>query len=852
MNPSITRDEAIEMLAQHLITKPVFDALFPDRAFTKQNPVSQALDKVLEQLLEKNIQKEADELRDFYAYVEKRAESIKTAEGRQQLIVTLYDKFFSSAFPMLVQKLGIVYTPVEVVDFIIRSVNDVLINEFESGLSCENVNIIDPFAGTGNFITRLLQSGLISQEKLAHKYDKELHANEIVLLAYYISAINIESAYQETAADKNYKAFKGMVLTDTFQLYEEGKDMVAELLPDNSNRRTSQRNLDITVVIGNPPYSKGQRSQNDDSANVRYPNLDKSIQDTYAARSSSTLKASLYDSYVRATRWASDRIKDQGVVGFVTNAGWLDSKSGSGIRSCMQSEFSKIYVFHLRGNTRTSGETAKKEGGQIFGSGSRASIAITILIKNPKHEGDARIHYYDIGDYLSRQEKLSIIAELSSIEGIRSKRAWDRINPDGSSTWINQGDKNYTELLPLSPPKTSVDKAGLFKLSSCGVSTNRDYWCYNSSTQKLLANMKEMINFYELERKRHRDSDKKIRFKDFATNDPKKISWSSKLLEDAEKDRPIQLDDKAVRISSYRPFFKQHLYLAKKLNDRQSQIPALFLESMTGQNQVICTTGTSSTADFSALITDCIPNLHFMNSGFVFPLYSYLTKPSEGVELLSLKDDDMSDAESGISDLGFDRFKAKYGGEEVSREDIFYYTYGIFHHEEYKSRFANNLRQEKPRIPLVDKLEDFRHISEKGKLLADLHLNYEDALMYDGCLSKSLFENEDEFYRVSKMRFVRKDDKSKVRYNANITLENIPLKAYDYVVNGRSALEWVMDRQKDTVDKDSGIRNDCNEFKGTKYPLELFLRMITVSLETLGLVASLSQVDLKDSGKSPN
>ena len=472
LNPSITEAEAIEMLAQHLITRPVFDALFKGRQFTKANPVSRAMEIVLGQLHEHNLAKESDSLAKFYASVERRAADVVTAHGRQELIYKLYDSFFKGAFPVLTQRLGIVYTPVEVVDFIIHSVNDVLKAQFGQTLGSEGVHILDPFTGTGTFITRLLQSDLIVPDELAHKYREEIHANEIVLLAYYIAAINIETVYHELmqgalSEDAPYEPFKGILLTDTFQMYEQERDMVANLLPDNSERHTRQKALDIRVIIGNPPYSAGQKSENDNAKNVDYPELDARIAETYAAASHATLQKALYDSYIRAIRWASDRIGDAGVMAFVTNAGWVDGNATDGLRKCLAEEFSDLYVFHLRGNQRTSGEQSRKEGGKIFGSGSRAPIAISVFVKNPEATEHGCIHFHDIGDYLSQKEKLDIVRDFASIDGITVAKGWKRITPDENNDWLDQVDRSF-DRFPILGAKRGEEE-GLFENYSSGV-----------------------------------------------------------------------------------------------------------------------------------------------------------------------------------------------------------------------------------------------------------------------------------------------------------------------------------------------------------------------------------------------
>ncbi|MDO5703827.1 MAG: DEAD/DEAH box helicase family protein [Paracoccus sp. (in: a-proteobacteria)] len=388
LNPEISEADAIEMLAQHLITKPVFDALFKDSEFTKENPVSRAMETVLGQLHEHNLAKESESLDKFYASVARRAEGVKTAQGRQTLITELYDRFFRNAFPRLTQRLGIVYTPVEVVDFIIHSVNDVLKDQFGQTLGSKGVHILDPFTGTGTFITRLLQSGLIASDELEHKYKHEIHANEIVLLAYYIAAVNIETVYHELTqgglnTDVPYHPFTGILLTDTFQMYEQERDMVANLLPDNSERRARQKALDIRVIMGNPPYATKQEEASDGTARISYPNLDKKISDTYGARSSATLQNALYDSYVRAIRWASDRLENSGVLAFVAGSAWIEKSYADGLRLCLAEEFSSLYVLNLRGDVRKDvlANGMYREGQNIFGARSMTGISLFVFVK---------------------------------------------------------------------------------------------------------------------------------------------------------------------------------------------------------------------------------------------------------------------------------------------------------------------------------------------------------------------------------------------------------------------------------------------------------------------------------------
>lgn len=868
LNESITEPDAIEMLAQHLVTKPVFDALFEGYSFTKNNPVSIAMETVLEALHDQNLGKEAESLLPFYASVKARAEGIDNAAGKQRIIVELYDKFFRNAFPRMTERLGIVYTPVEIVDFIIHSVNEVLQAEFGQTLGSEGVHILDPFTGTGTFVTRLLQSGLIKPEELERKYRSEIHANEIVLLAYYIAAINIEAAYHGISGG-DYVPFEGICLTDTFQLYEQERDLIGELMEDNSSRRTRQKELDIRVIVGNPPYSAKQDSANDNAANLEYPKLDGRIRDTYAARSEATNKNSLYDSYIRAIRWASDRIGDAGVVAYVSNAGWLDANTADGLRKCLADEFPSIHVFHLRGNQRTSGERSRREGGKVFGSGSRTPVAITILVKNPTAVGPRQIRFHDIGDYLTREEKLALVSKFGSISGISSSGLWKNIAPNPHGDWINQRDDSFKSFIALG----NKDKSGepkLFENYSQGVQTARDAWCFNASREMLLGNIQRMIGTYNAERARFAAEGRKFEnakardaFVDgFVTGDASRISWSRALKSDVGKGTIIEFDPHCAVQSAYRPFTKQWLYLDRKIVEYVFQIPRIFPRANLS-NRVICITGTGETNDLSALMVDAPSEFKTHYNGQNFPRYLYEpTAPETGTPDLfrTAKPSQLAPdftRRDAITDEGLAQFSAAYGGLAVTKDDVFNYVYGILHSSDYRARYADNLSKELPRIPLVRSAEDFQAFAEAGRRLGDLHVGYEDAEPYpvtikQGDLSLAVIDDPQSFFRVEKMKFGGKRphiDKSTVVYNPNITLTGIPLEAYDYVVNGKPALEWVMERQVVKTDRDSGILNDANRYAietvgDPAYPLKLFQRVITVSLETVKIVRSLPPLDI--------
>ena len=849
LNDSITDGEIVEMLAQHLVTKPVFDALFDEYSFASHNPMSKAMQEVLDALHEHHLAKEVDTLEKFYASVRQRAAGINNAQGKQKIIVELYDKFFRNAFPKMTERLGIVYTPVEVVDFILHSVNHLLQQEFGQTLGSKGVHIIDPFTGTGTFITRLIQSGLIKPEELPHKYRHEIHANELVLLAYYIAAINIEAAYHGEVIDE-YAPFEGICLTDTFQMYEKD-DLVDALLEDNSARRKRQKDLDIRVIVGNPPYSVGQGDANANNANVPYPSLDERIRTTYAARSDANNKNALYDSYIRSIRWASDRIGDAGIIGFVTNAGFVEANTADGLRKCLVDEFSSLYVFHLRGNQRTSGETSRKEGGKIFGSGSRAPIAISLLVKNPEAVTHGQIYFHDIGDYLSREEKLEKIVSYASVAGIPG---WQHVVPDEHGDWLKQRDNSFGQFIVLGDKDDRTSEV-LFENYTRGLETGRDAWVINSSESKVKLNVASMLDFYNKEIQRvgaaSLQGSKKERIdqiKPLLSNDATQISWTSSLFANAADATMLKLRPDCIGTMVYRPFTKQAFSYDSNVVHRVGQMPRIFPNAK-AENCLIMVKQRPAEFGQLALMVNRPPELQTDGGTQCFPLYLY-------DEAAQASDDDLfaEPVESGlrrrdaITDAGLAHFNTAYPGEQIGKEDLFYYVYSILHSPDYRERYADNLSKELPRIPAVKKAVDFWAFSKAGRALAELHLNYETVAPYPLTIeAKDTLTNAD--YRVEKMKFAKKGDKTTVIYNHRITIKGIPEAAWDYVVNGKAALDWVMERQAVRIDKASGIVNDANDWANEtmgnpKYPLELFQRVVTVSLETQKIVKALPKLDI--------
>lgn len=863
LNPEVTNNQAVVMLAQHMVTKPVFDALFEEYNFSLNNVVSQSMQQMLDILTSEGMEKDTEELRKFYENVRMNVRHIDNLEGKQTIIKTLYEKFFKLAFPKTTEQLGIVYTPVECVDFIINSVNAILNKEFSSSLSSEGVHILDPFAGTGTFIVRLLQSGLIRKEDLIRKYTQEIHCNEIVLLAYYVADINIEAAFHALISSDQYIPYNGICLTDTFQLNEEqDNDIFTQILKGNTDRMERQKKQPIMVCFGNPPYSAGQKSANDNAQNLHYPNLEKRLASTYAANTKATNKNSLYDSYIKAFRWASDRIllndNDRGVIAFISNGGWLDGNAMDGMRKCLEDEFSSIYVLNLRGNQRTSGELSRKEGGKIFGSGSRTPVTITILVRKPKAANSkAVIYYHDIGDYLSREEKLKKLSESASIESID----WKIIKPNEKHDWINQRNSDFDALIPLGDKNNkNPDKQTVFNDNyTNGLKTNRDSWCYNSSSKVLESHLRRSIDFYNQtvdEYEEARNANPRLSVTDFLEKnnkfDSSKFSWDA-----AQKDRDVKdrrkyfFDQNCLFTSLYRPFYKQVTYFNRDLNNRVYQLPKIFPHPEL-DNLVICVSGVGD-ANFSCLISNCLVDLHLNGTCQCFPLY-YFEKSSVQSEMFNNYEtlERQYIRKDGITDWFAGEIKKRFNLKKTNKKQIFYYIYGLLHSKTYRKHYAQELKKSLPRIPIVDKYEDYIAFAEAGKQLSDLHLNYENrrtpsdvTLTITGNPSS---DDDFEFYKVIKMKYPKKGETDTIIYNSHILIENIPQKAYEYVINGKSAIDWIMERYQITQNKESLIINDPNdwskEHNKPKYILDLLVSIITVSMETAEIVNNLPQLKL--------
>ena len=887
LNPAVDNESAVEMLAQHILTAPLFDAMFPDHSFSKQNPVSRAMNTIVEMLTDHSmIENERKDLDAFYRAMVERIEAVHTLAGKQEIMRTLYDRFFSQAFPRMSERLGIVFTPVEVVDFIIRSADDAMRTAFGQSLGDRGVSIIEPFAGTGTFVARLLQLGVIPPEALEHKYKHEIFANEFVLLSYYIASINIEQVYHQVRAeqgvDEGYVEFPGMTLTDTFQLHEGDGTITEDFegLAANNERAKAEKDSAITVIVMNPPYSVGQTNANDNNQNFSYPHLDNKIENTYVQHSSGGLMTKVYDSYFRAIRWASDRINESGVIAFVSNNSFLDANSTDGVRLSLQNEFSQVFIYNLRGGVRGKmGDIARREGGNIFPI--MTGVAITILVKDPSHSGAADIFYTEAEDYTTRQEKLDQITAYKSIKGISRANTFRSITPNQHGDWISSRDEHFSTFQAIGNKQSKGKKTtdAVFHQFSLGLSTNRDAWCYNSSASKVESNIQQMITNYNTEVDARHDKTNK-------SDDSTLVAWSDKLVKLLCRSIQINFVPNSCRKATYRPFCTQYVYYSHELNERQGQLSQIYPGAT--QFNLVMAIEDDSRRQLSALITDSIPDLHVMGATQVFPLYTWEPlSPTSGSEPdlfadLATASESRADEAATASSLDFSQsigdqipvildgyrrvdnvtdatlasYREHYGDAGITKEDIFFYVYALLHHPEYRERYEDDLKKMLPHIP---RAAGFHTYASVGRELADLHVNYERVEPYPSVQEEaSLHAPADpwERYRIGarKMHFPklgrRDKDVTRLEYNDYVTLTGIPAEAQGYSISGRSPLEWIIDRYHVKTDKASGIVNDPNDFLREQgrpdAVVDLIKRLVTVSMRTQELLATLPKLEIPE------
>ncbi len=856
INPNLSEAAVEEMLIQHLLTERIFRTVFSNPDFTDRNVIAREIETVIKALTEQAFSRD-DFLRSldrFYLAIERAAATISDFSQKQGFLNTVYEQFFQGFSVEVADTHGVVYTPQPIVDFMVRSVDQILKTEFGNGhgeraatqdaptISDRDVHIIDPFVGTGNFIVRIMRG--IRPTALEDKYTTELHCNEVMLLPYYIASMNIEHEFYETMGA--YRPFEGICLVDTFELAEDRQLPLFAL--ENTQRVESQKGTPMFVIIGNPPYNVGQVNENDNNKNRKYPTMDARVAATYAKASTATLKSKLYDPYVKAIRWASDRIGEEGVVAFVTNNSFLGDVAFDGMRKHLADDFDAIYILDLGGNARKG---LKVSDANVFGI--RVGVSINLFVKTGRAinyptscgrgipapirnseisrlitDGEssvpARIFYYRTDDLWNKKQKFDFLNERQHIGNID----WQTIQPDTRYTWLTEGlHAEFETFIPIGTKEAKAAKSEsvdvIFQTYSLGVSTNRDAWACNFNRNSLAENMRGMIETYnaEVDRWKRREN-REANIDDFVVYDEAKIKWSSGLKQRLESGQIAEFAAAKVRPSLYRPFTKSDLYFDRMINDRVLVFPSIFPTPETEtENRVICLTDKGSEKPFMILMSHQLTDLHVVGPGCgsqCFPFYTY--------------DEDGTNRRENITDWVLAQFRTHYRDETITKWDSFHYVYALLHHPDYRERYQANLKRELPRLPYAP---DFWSFAKAGQRLGEIHIGYETVPEYQ----LAFIENREVplDWRVEKMKLSK--DKTQLVYNDFLTLDEIPAKAFDYRLGNRSALEWVINQYCVKTDKRSGIVNDPNRADDPEYIVKLIGKVIAVSLESVGIVGGL-------------
>ena len=815
INPELSRDAVEEMLIQHILTERIFRTVFNRSDFTLRNIIAREIENVSYILMQHEVSRDVflEPLDRFYVAIEQAATLCKDFSQKQHFLNTFYEKFFQGFSEDVADTHGIVYTPQPIVDFMVNSVEHILKTEFDRSLSDTGVHIIDPFVGTGNFIVRLMQD--IQGTALEEKYRHALHCNEVMLLPYYIASLNIEQAYFQRTG--TYLPFEGITLADTFEMLdpEQGELFTRE----NTDRVKRQKAADMFVVIGNPPYNAQQVNENDNNKNRKYKIMDEQIAETYVKGSKATLRNKLYDPYVKAIRWASDRIGNEGIVAFVTNNSFLEGVAFDGMRKHLAEDFDATYILDLGGNARKG---LKVSDANVFGI--RVGVSINLFVKTKQKSSEKPCIFYHRTDELwNRQQKFDFLNACQHIGGIE----WKSTQPDSRHTWLTEGlDPEFETFIPIgnkaSKNTKNEDGETIFSLYSYGVVTSRDNLAYAFDLSLLQERARTFLEIYNTAVDRKRRDNLKTPVEDFIdTNDPR-IKWSRQVKASLKKLELSTYDDTHFRTALYRPFCQKYLYFDNFWNEERYQQHRIFpTPDAETENRAIQIKVGQEWPMF-ALMTNKIPDALPQGGSQCFPFYTY--------------NEDGTNRRENITDWVLTAFQTHYGDDTITKWDIFHYTYALLHQPAYRGKYEMNLKRDLPHIPFI---EDFWGFSKAGAALADLHVNYESVPKYS---ELKYIETAGTMvdWRVEKMKLSK--DKTQLTYNDFLTLDGIPGEVFDYRLGTRSALEWVVDQYRVKVDRRSGIKNDPNRAEEPRYIVDLIARVIHVSLKTVKIVESLPEL----------
>jgi predicted helicase len=833
INPAVTPADVDEMLIQHILTEEIFLSIFSDTQLLDENNIARELKQVENTFFTGATKRDTlGQIKHYYECIKAQATSIVSHREKQTFLKVIYENFYKAYNPKGADRLGIVYTPGEIIDFMIRSTDTLLHRHFGKGLADRGVEILDPATGTGSYVCDLIE--FLPREVLARKYKTELHANEVAILPYYIANLNIETAY--AAKMGAYAAFENICFVDTLDNTEglrvENQWELGGLSLENTRRIKEQNKRKISVIIGNPPYNANQQNENDNNKNRTYDHIDRRIKATYIAASTAQ-KTKVYDMYARFIRWASDRLGDQGIVAFISNSSFVHMRTFDGFRKCVAQEFDDIYVFDFKGDAHTSGERRQREGGNIFDDKIKVGVAIYFLVKTGKKNG-CTISFKAVDDHLSAEAKLEIVS-AAKIELLDM----ERIEPDAKGNWLNQTSNNFETLLPIATKaaKSGTNQEAVFSLFSLGVVTARDEWVYDSRSSELAKKVRHLITAYNADVKKLK-GDAAPSGLDYT------IKWTRSAKQNLEKGVQFGFEAKRITRSHYRPFNKTYCYFSPHLNEMRYRMADIFGDFGQLENIVIVFTDPSSQKPFMVMVSDSVVDYHFVGAaaaGNCLPLYRY---------------DEEGKRQDNLTDWGLRQFQQHYGDQKITKRDIFHYTYAVLHHPAYRAKYEINLKREFPRLPFF---EDFRQWAKWGQALMDLHLHYEQAAPFllkrhdreetgraELPLSPAAQQRRptksglDEKPKL-KPRLKALKDEGVIEVDATTTLSGIPAEAWDYKLGNRSGLEWVLDQWKEHKISDPTVAEKFNTYRFADHKeqvIELLRRVCTVSVETMKIVRS--------------
>jgi predicted helicase len=829
INPKINEFDIREMIIQHILTEDIFLTVFNESQFHRENVIAKELESVVNTFFTGKVRRETlKSIESYYAVIRREAANISNHHEKQKFLKVIYENFYKTYNPKGADRLGIVYTPNEIVQFMIRSTDYLLDKHFNRLLSDDNVEILDPATGTGTFITELIEH--LPKSKLPAKYKNEIHCNEVAILPYYIANLNIEYTYQQKMGE--YEEFSNICFVDTLDnvgfahgtgYKHQQSDLSLGLGEENAKRIEEQNQRKISVIIGNPPYNANQQNENDNNKNREYPAIDNDIKRTYV-ESSTAQKTKVYDMYARFFRWASNRLNEDGIICFITNNSFLNARSFDGFRKVIQDEFDVAYVIDLGGNIRElSGKDGifLNENHTIFGMAAAVGIAITYLVKKKSPEkSPCKIHYIHPCDIrATRDEKLEYLKSYP-FENI----PFERITPDKNHNWLNIADNDFDDLLPLANKETKLAKSqkeeqAVFKLSANSIKTNRDEWVYDYDKVVLSKKMEFFIEIYNKGIEKY--GNKQLKHEDINNFLDYRIKWSRDLKNNLLSAKKVNFNKSLFVKSLFRPFVSKNFYSDFILNDvLTGNHTEIFGTKFNLKNLVIYFNGTSTAKDFSLLLSGYPCDYHFFGDTICLPLYRY---DSEG------------NRTDNITDWGLNQFQTHYQDDTITKENIFHYTYAVLHNPAYRQKYALNLKREFPRLPFY---EDFPKWVNWGKQLIDLHLNYEKAKKY------KLKQVDIETNKPNKPKLKADKEAGKIYLDQTTTLQGIPSIAWDYKLGNRSALEWILDQYKEKKPRDKTIAEKFNTYRFADYKehvIDLLKRVCTVSVETMKVIEEMPE-----------